>query len=135
MGVSRVTNGGVKVIGQIIRFDEYENEQEFKRWLRTNGEEVKREGRIWFGENLDNDANARERAVGKVRKALCIAKEGRKDVYRDFTRGVVYVGDEEMARWDVMSKIMMFRGEVKDIGETFKNLMEERKREEDHFSE
>ncbi len=65
MGVSRVTNGGVKVIGKmpIIRFDAYENKQDFKRWLQTYGEEVKREKWIWFGENVDKDARARERAA------------------------------------------------------------------------
>ena len=45
------------------------------------------------------------------------------------------MGDDEVARWDVMSNIMMFRGEGKEIRETYKKLMEEGKREEDHFSE
>ena len=44
-----MTNSGVKVIGQMasfamIRSDEYQNKQEIKFWLRTNGEEVKKEG-------------------------------------------------------------------------------------------
>ena len=57
MGGSRVTYGGVKVIGQmasfaIIRFDEYEHKQDFKRWLRTNGEEVTKEGGIWLEKRL-----------------------------------------------------------------------------------
>ena len=140
MGKSGVTNGGVKVIGQmasfaIIRFDAYENKQEFKRWLQTYGEEVKRERGIWFGENVDKDARARERAVGKVKRALMMARDGRNDVYRDFRRGVVYVGDEVVAKWDEMFKMMMFRGEGKEIRDAYKRLMEEGKREEDHFSE
>ena len=140
MGKSGVTNGGVKVIGQmasfaIIRFDAYENKQEFKRWLQTYGEEVKRERGIWFGENVDKDARARERAVGKVKRALMMARDGRNDVYRDFRRGVVYVGDEVVAKWDEMFKMMMFRGEGKEIRDTYKRLMEDGRREEDQFSE
>ena len=138
--MSRVTNGGVKVIGQmasfaIIRFDTYENKQEFKRWLQTHGEEVKKERGLWFGENVDKDARARERAVGKVKRALLLAREGRTDVYRDFRRGMVYVGDEVVAKWDETGKMMTFRGEGKEIRGTYKKLMEEGKREEDQFSE
>ena len=82
MGKSMVNNGGVKVIGQmaslaIIRFEAYENKQEFKRWLQTYGEEVSKERRIWFGEDVDKDARARERAVGKVKRVLFLASEER----------------------------------------------------------
>jgi hypothetical protein len=70
MGRSRVTYGGVKVIGQmasfaIIRFDTPENKRQFKWWLQTHGEEVKKEKEIWFGENIDKDSRARERPSGK----------------------------------------------------------------------
>jgi hypothetical protein len=104
MGKLRVTNGGVKVIGQmasfaIIRLDAYENKKEFKRWLQTYGEEVKRERGMWFGENVDKDARARERAARKVKRALLMARDGRNDVYRDFRR---YVGDEVVAKLDEM---------------------------------
>ena len=72
MSVSRVANGGVKVIGQmasfaVIRFDTYDDKQQFKRWLQTYGEDTKKERGIWFGDNVDKDARARERAVGKVK--------------------------------------------------------------------
>ena len=86
---------------------------------------------MWFGENVDKDARARERAVGKVKRALLLAKDGRNDVYRDFRRGVVYVGDEVVAKWDEMLKMMMFRGEGKEIRDTYKRLMEEGRGEED----
>jgi hypothetical protein len=119
----------------IIRFDAYGDKHEVKRWLQTYGDEMTRESGIWFGENMDKDARARERAVGKVKRALLMARERRTDVYRDFRRGMVYVGDEVVARWDEMSKTMTFRGEGKDIRETYKKLMEEGRREEDHFSE
>ena len=140
MGVSGVTYGGVKVIGQmssfaIIRFDKYEHKQDFKRWLRTNGEDVTKEGGIWFGENVDKDTRARERAVGKVKKALCMAKQNRQDVCRDYRRGIVYVGDEVVARWNDVSKVMTFRGEGRGIRETYKRLLDEGRREEDQFSE
>ena len=140
MEVSRVKNGGVNVIGQmasfaIIRFDTYGNKQEFKRWLQTYGKEVKREKGMWFGDNVDKDARARERAVGKVKRALFLVREGREDVYGDFRRGMVYVGDEVVAKWDDMLKMMVFRREGKDIRDSYKKLMEEGRREEDQFSE
>ena len=140
MGLSRVMNNGVKVIGEmasfaIIRFDKYENKHEFKRWLGTHGEEVKEHRGIWFGDNIDKDARARERAVGKVKRALIMAREGRKDVYRDFRRGTVYVGDDMVAKWDWVSKVMTFQGEGKQVRESFKKLMAEGKREDEDFSE
>ena len=73
--------------------------------------------------------------MGKVKRALIMAREGRKDVYRDFRRGTVYVGDEMVAKWDVVSKAMTFQGEGKKVRETFKKLMAEGRREEDDFSE
>ena len=96
---------------------------------------MKKERGIWFGENLDKDARARERAVGKVKMALLLAKEGRTDVYRDFRRGMVYVGDEVVVKWDVTGKMMTFSGEGKEVRGTYKKLMEEGRREEDQFSE
>ena len=140
LGESKVTNGGVKVIGQmasfaIIRFEEYENKQQFKLWLQTSGAERIKEQGIWFGENIDKDARARERAVGKVKRALFLRNERRTDVYRDYRRGIVYVGDVVVARWDETLKVMMFRGEGKEIRESYKRLLEEGKREEDGFSE
>ena len=105
IGTSRVTSGGVNVIGQmacsaIIRFDTYENKREFKHWLQTYGQEVKRRRGMWLGDNVDKNARAREREVGKVKTALFLATEGRENVYWDFRRGVVYVGDEVVAKWD-----------------------------------
>ena len=91
---------------------------------------------MWFGgDNVDAGARARERAVGKVKKALLLAKEERKDIYRDYRRGIVYVGDEVVAKWDEMSKVMMFRGEGREIRDSYKSLMGQGKREEDQFSE
>ena len=64
-----------------------------------------------------------------------MAKEGRTDVYRDYRRGMVYVGDEVVAKWDVTGKMMTFNGEGKEIKGAYKKLMEEGRREEVHFSE
>ena len=89
MRISGVTYTQVRVIGQmasfaIVIFDGYEKKQELKRWLGTHGDEIKTERGVWFGENLDKDGRARERAVGKVERALLLSREGRTDVYRDF---------------------------------------------------
>ena len=53
---------------------------------------------MWFRDNLDAGARGRERAVGKVKEAFLLAKEERTDIYRDFRRGLVYVGDEVVAK-------------------------------------
>ena len=103
--------------------------------MQAHGEKVTQGKGIWFGENIDKDARARERAVGKVKRALFLANERRNDVYRDFRRGIVYGGDEVVARWDETSKAMLFGGKGKEIRESYKRLMEEGKREEDQFSE
>ena len=59
---------------------------------------------------MDTDARARERAVGKVKRVLLLARETRTDVYRDYKRGRNYVGDVVVVKWDEMSKMMTFRG-------------------------
>ena len=73
----------------IIQFEEHEDKQDLERWLETYAEEVKREKDIWFGENIDKDARARERAVGKLKRALMLGKPARNDVNRDFRHGLV----------------------------------------------
>ena len=70
MKVSNVAYGGVKVIGHmssfaIVRFDTYEDKQQFKRWLETYGEEVKKERGIRFGESIDKDGRARNGPLGR----------------------------------------------------------------------
>ena len=70
-----------------------------------------------------------------MKSALFMARERRTDVCRDYRRGMVYVRDEVVAQWDEIRKVMTFRGEGKDIKETYRKLREEGKREEDHFSE
>ena len=52
-----------------------------------------------------------ERAVGKVVKALRLAKDGRADIQRDYRQGKVYVGSVMVAKWDDMLNVMMFAGE------------------------
>ena len=140
MGVSRVAYGQVKAIGEksssaIIHFDDSEKKREFKLWLGRNGEEVKKERGIWFGDNINRDARARERAVGKVKMALMKAREERTDVYSDYNRGLVYVGDEVVAKLDAEIRVMTFAGEGKEIRTKYKELMDEGRREQSEFSE
>ena len=56
--------------------------------------EVRSEGGLWFGGNMDKDSWERARAVGKVKKPLMIviAREGRKDIERDFKRARCWRG-------------------------------------------
>ena len=140
MNGSEVPYRRVNVINEkasfgIIQFDEYEHKQDFKQCLATNGKEVKKKTGLRFGNNVDKDANNREKAVGKVKLALMQAKENREDVYRSYTKGLVWVGDDLVAKWDDMSKVMMFDGEGKVIRDTYKKLMAEKKGDAGDFSE
>ena len=63
---------------------------------------------MWFGDNVDKKSRDREVAVGLVVKALMGAKEGRKDVYRDYKQGKVWVGNELVSKWEDDSKVMTF---------------------------
>ena len=140
LGVSNITYERVKVIGEkasfaIIKFDKYETKQEFKKWLSWNGKEVKQERGMWFGDNVDKRSRDREVAVGLVMKALMGAKEGRKDVYRDYRQGKVWVGNELVSKWEDDSQVMTFRGEGKDIRGAYKSSKVGWLREEDEFSE
>ena len=97
LDVSGIRYNKVKVIGEkasfaIIKFDQYESKQEFKKWLSRHGDEVRRERWMWFGDNVDKRMRDREIAVGLVVKALKRAREGRNDVYRDYKQGEVWVG-------------------------------------------
>ena len=38
-------------------------------------------------------------AVGKLKKALMLNRTGRTDVERDYQRGFVYIGSEDVAKW------------------------------------
>ena len=64
-----------------------------------------------------------------------LAKETRTDVCGDYRRGMVCVGDVVVAKLDEMSKMMTFRGEGREIRGTYKKLMEEGRKDADHFSE
>ena len=54
---------------------------------------------------------------------------------RDGEWGTVYGGDEVVATWEGRSKVMMFRGEAKDIRDKYKEVMREGRREDEDFSE
>ena len=141
MGKSGITYNRVRVIGEkssfaIIRFDQYENKQEFKKWLAEHGKEVKGEKGMWFGDNVDKKTRDKEVAVGLVVKALMAAKEGRRDVYRDYKQGKVWVGNVVVAKWEDDSQVMTFRGEGKVIRVAYKaSKVGGWRGEEDEFSE
>ena len=140
MGVAGITYSRVKVIGEkasfaIIKFEQYESKQEFKKWLSQHGEEVRRERWMWFGDNADKRTRDKEIAVGLVVKALKMAREGRDDVYRDYKHGKVWVGNELVARWDGRSDVMHFRREGKDIRAAYKAMKGREGRDEEEFSE
>ena len=88
---------------------------------------------------MNKDASERARAVGKVKRALMMVRDGRTDVDRDFEQGKVFVGKdgnwEIVARWDEETKRMQFRGEGKEIKEQYEKLMMEKRGEEEAFSD
>ena len=48
---------------------------------------------------------------------------------------MVYVENEVVAKWDEISKVMMFGGEGKNIKDIYKKLMAEGRWEEGEFTE
>lgn len=70
-----------------------------------------------------------------MKLALIVAGNGRDDVYRVYEQGKVWVGNELVTKWNVMLGMMQFRGEGKDVRETYKKLIEETKGLEDDFSD
>ena len=144
INITEVAYNRVQVIGEMnsfafVKFDAYEHKQAFKRWLEQYGDVVKQERGIWFGDNVGKHASQKARAVGKVKKALMMVRDGRSDVDRDFDQGKVWVkttaGSELVARWDEESREMQFRGEDKQIKEQYEKLMAEKRWEEEVFSD
>jgi hypothetical protein len=144
MNKSGVSYERAQVIGLMnsfafVKFETYEQKQAFKRWLEQWGGVVKQEKGGWFGDNVNKDASERARAVGKVKRALMMVRDGRTDVDRDFEQGKVFVGKdgnwEIVARWDEETKRMQFRGEGKQIKEQYEKLMMEKRGEEEAFSD
>jgi hypothetical protein len=130
----------VHVIGQksalgIVQFEGHHQKQEFKKWVEKYGGQVKAEKNWWFGDNVDKEARERERAVGKVKKALMKVREARTDVERDYRRGRVWVGRELVAQWDDMFKAMQFRGEGKTIKTEYERMMKEERAAVEKFSD
>ena len=104
--------------------------------MAEHGKRVKGEKGMWFGDNVDKKTRDKEVAVGGVVKALMAAKEGRRNVYRDYKQGKVWVGNAVVAKWENESQVMTFRSEGKDIRGTYKTSKAGGWREEeDEFSE
>ena len=66
---------------------------------------------MFVGDNLEKSRRMMEVAAGKVKKALCVKTEGRRDVTVDWRRGMVYVGRDLVAKWHA-DKMMLIKGEV-----------------------
>ncbi len=60
----------------VMKFNDLDRKWEFEMWLKEYGDEIERAIGLWFGENIDKDAQERERA----------------DVHRDYRRGYVKNG-------------------------------------------
>lgn len=119
----------------IIKFESQQNKRDFKVWLERNGGQVYSEKGLWFGDNVDREAKERERAVGKVKKALMSAWEGKKDVERDFRSGRVWAGRELVAQWNATSMKMQFRGTGKGIKVEYERMMAEERGVREEFSD
>ena len=129
----------VSVIGQIasfaiVKFADFDGKRVFKEWLSQHGAEVKDATGLWFSDNADKDTRDKERAVGKMKKALMLAKPNRTDVTRDYRKGTVYVENTLVAKWDDIFKVMQSKGEAKEVRDKYEELMKEG-RDEGEFSE
>ena len=104
----------------IVRFKTLQHKTKFKEWLGTNQHRVKAL-KIWVNDNIEKERREKEIIVGKVKKALCLNKEGRTDVICDWRWGRVYVGRELVATWE-QDTLKLVKGEVLDLGQQIQEL-------------
>ena len=107
----------------IVRFESVEDKVGFKNWLALNPEKVTGPT-MWFGDNLEKERRLMEVATGKVKKALCLVREGRDDITIGWRRGEVFVGRNLVAKWEV-NKMVLLRGEVVDMVDRIKGFIGE----------
>ena len=96
---------------------------------------MKQQKGVWLGDNFHKDSRKWEEAVRRAKQALMMAKEGRRDVERDYKQGKVYVGEKMVAKWNDVTKVMEFSGDGRDTRETYKKLMMQSRGEEDYVSD
>ena len=120
----------------IARFTTKDQKRKFKVWLGKNRQEISYGDKGLFVEdNVGKESRDRKEAIGKVVKALYLAKEGRTDVTRDYNKGVVWVNQEVAAKW--RDGKMIFKREGLNIETKYNDLMKEleEKRAKDSDSE
>ena len=88
--------------------------------------------KLKISDNLPKEDRARERAVGKVKRALMEVDEDRVDVVVDYASGEVWVGEERVAKWT--GDGLKTKGEALSLKDRIDSLMAER-RPQDELSE
>ena len=120
----------------IGRFANHEEKRKFKLWLADHKPDMKYKGIDIFAEdNEDKEENDKKTAVGKVIRALYMAREGRKDITRTYDGGQVWVGQKIVAKW--RNGAMDFKGEGLAIKDSYLKLLDElkQKKQQDTDSE
>ena len=74
--------------------------------------------------NVEKEQRILEVATGKVKKALCLKRENRKDVTNEWRRGRVYAGRELVAKWED-GNMKLLVGEVLGMADRIKELKKE----------
>ena len=88
----------------ILRFNSSAHKKEFKQKLKTNGFSIKHGGReLHVGDNAPKEDKPKERAVGRVKRALMEVKRDHTDVLVLRKKGEVYLEGENgrvrVAKW------------------------------------
>lgn len=101
----------------IVRLQSIEEKIQFKQWLGEKRQTLKAKG-IYVSDNVDKDTRIKEIVTGKVAKALHDANGGKKrqDLTVDWRRGVLFLGKEEVARWEEGSMVLKHTEVVKVKG-------------------
>ena len=106
-----------------------------KIWLGDLTEDVKydSEHKFSFGDNEDKQQQAKSRAIGKVKRALCELRESRVDVVADRKAGEVWIGSERVAKWK--DDKLRLKGEALQVKARIDTLIAEKRKPGDSLSE
>ena len=104
----------------IVRFHSLEDKKSFKKNLSEKKWDQSYRGRpLAINDNDDKQDNDKNRAIGKVKRALMEVNKERKDVVALRRAGEVWIGDERVAKWK--DGTLRARGEA----ETLKSRIDE----------
>ena len=112
----------------IVRFHSLEEKKSFKKNLSEKKWEQSYQGRpLYINDNDDKQDNDKNRAIGKVKRALMEVNKERKDVVALRRAGEVWIGDERVAKWK--DGTLRVRGEAETLKKRIDELIAEKRAE------